>query len=261
MTNLIKAGAVALSMATLACSSTATANYFKDDFSWGFDSSIWDARSGSNGSPFGCTFDPAMINPSSHGITLSVANGSCSELQSKKFYGYGQIQGSLKTGNTVGTVSSIFTYTSWWDVPGRAWQEIDIEFLPSLGNVVHTNVIYQPQNGTYQSWELDIDLTQFGLNIQQDLVTIGFDWGANQIQWYVWDPAGTKRILRTVYKDNGDGHIANNEIPAYAWPVDTTKIMINHWHGDNSQSGLYFPGQYSQQSAWAYYDYIEYAPH
>ncbi|MCU4674054.1 family 16 glycosylhydrolase [Catenovulum sp. 2E275] len=261
MKQLFKACVLALPLATLACSSTVNANYFKDDFSWGHDTAIWNARSGDNGSPFGCTFKPEMINPSSHGITLSLSNGQCSELQSKNHYGYGQIQGSLKTGNTPGTVSSIFTYTSWYDEPGRAWQEIDIEFLPSLGNVVHTNVIYQPQNGTYESWELDIDLAQYGLNIQQNLVSIGFDWGSNQIQWYVWDSNGAKQILRTVYKDNGDGHIANDEIPAYAWPVDPTKIMINHWHGDNSQNAFYFPGQYAAQAAWAYYDYIEYVPH
>lgn len=234
--------------------------YFKDDFSWGFNSAIWQARSGSNGTPFGCTFSPAMINPSSHGITLALNSGQCSELQTKTFYGYGKVQGALKTGNTRGTVSSIFTYTSWWDVPGRAWQEIDIEFLPSLGNVVHTNVIYQPQNGTYQSWEKDIDLTQYGVNIQRDIVNIGFHWTASQIRWYVDDAQGNEQTIRTLYKDNGDGVITENEVPAYAWPVNLTRIMINHWHGDNSTQAYYFPGQYSYQPTWAYYDFIEFIP-
>lgn len=240
---------------------TAHAGYFKDDFSWGFNSGIWSARAGSNGSPFGCSFTPGMVSPSSHGITLALNQGNCAELQSLASYGYGKVQGALKTGSTPGTVASIFTYTSWWDAPGRAWQEIDIEFLPSLGNVVHTNVIYQPQGGTYHSWELDIDLTQYGLNIQQDLLTIGFDWNPSQIRWYVYDASGNEQTLRTVYKDNGDGYLANDEIPAYAWPVDNTRIMINHWHGDNSHSGFYFPGQYYAGAAWAYYDFIEYIPH
>src|SRR5690606_25864038 len=99
--------------------------------------------------------------------------------------------------------------------------------LPSLGNVVHTNVIYQPQGGTYQSWEQDIDLGQYGLNIQQNLLTIGFDWRENHIRWYVFDAAGNEQTIRTVYKDNGDGYLAADEIPAYAWPVDNTKIMLN----------------------------------
>jgi beta-glucanase (GH16 family) len=240
---------------------SAQSGYFKDDFSWGFNSSIWQARSGSNGTPFGCTFDPSMINPSSHGITLSVTPGQCAELRTNQNLGYGKVEGSLKTGNAPGTVASIFTYTSWYDTPGRPWQEIDIEFLPSLGNVVHTNVIYQPQGGTYESWEQDIDLGQYGLNITQDLVTIGFDWSSWKIEWYVYDAWGNQQVIRTLYKDNGDGYVANNEIPQYAWPQDPTRIMLNHWHGDNSASGMYFPQEYFWENTWAYYDYLEYVPH
>lgn len=231
---------------------------FRDDFSWGYNSNIWEARSGSNGSPFGCTFTPSRINPSSHGVTLSVSPGECAELRTKALLGYGMVQGSLKTGNTPGTVSSIFTYTSWWDVPGRAWQEIDIEFLPSLGNVVHTNVIYQPEGGAYQSWEQDINLGQYGLDIKANLLHIGFEWSSWKIEWYVYDSSGNRIVLRTVYIDNGDGYVAANEIPQYAWPKDPARLMINHWHGDNSANGLYFPGNYNWTDAWAYYDYIEY---
>ncbi|MEM5478274.1 family 16 glycosylhydrolase [Pseudoalteromonas fuliginea] len=234
------------------------ANSFKDNFTWGFDSSIWTPRTGDNGSPFGCTFEPGLISPSSHGITLVVDNNKCAELQSTNTITYGKVQGALKTGNTPGTVSSIFTYTSWFDEPGRAWQEIDIEFLPSLGNVVHTNIIYQPNGGVYQSWEEDIDLAQFGVNIQNELVEIGFEWSVNQIRWFIYNSEGTEQTIRVMYKDNGDGNLTNNEIPAYAWPVDNTKLMINHWHGDNSEQAYYFPGQYYQSSAWAYYDFIQY---
>ena len=237
------------------------ANYFKDDFSWGSDTRIWSARSGDNGSPFGCEFTPGMINPSQHGITLSLSEGACAELQSNHFYSFGKVQGSVKSGNIAGTVSSIFTYTSWWDSPGRAWQEIDIELLPSLGNVVHTNVIYQPQGGTYQSWERDIDLSQFGLDYRENLLTIGFDWSSSSIRWYLYDSQGNEKTIRVMYKDNGDGVIADNEIPGYAWPIDKTKIMINQWNGDNSTQGNYFPGQYYGSPSWAYYDFIEYIPH
>lgn len=244
----------------LTISATQAASYFKDDFNWGYNSGIWQARSGSNGSPFGCSFTPSMISPSSHGITLGVAPNQCAELRTKSLVGFGRIQSSLKTGNARGTVASIFTYTSWHDVPGRAWQEIDIEFLPSLGNIVHTNLIYQPQGGTYQSWEQDIDLGQYGLNIYQDLIHIGFDWSSWKVDWYVIDPSGNTRIIRTLYRDNGDGYVASNEVPQYAWPVDSTRIMINHWHGDNSDSAMYFPQQYYWQNNWAYYDYLEYVP-
>jgi endo-1,3-1,4-beta-glycanase ExoK len=246
---------------TLCFTSVASAQgYFKDDFSWGYNSGIWQERSGSNGSPFGCDFTPGIINPSSAGITLPLWSGQCSELRTTQNYGFGRVQGSLRTGSARGTVASIFTYTSWWDAPGRAWQEIDIEFLPSLGNVVHTNVIYQPQNGTYESWEQDIDLGQYGLNIYDGLVNIGFDWSSWRIQWFVYDASGAYRAIRTVYKDNGDGHIAANEIPQYAWPQDPAKIMLNHWHGDNSANAMYFPGQYDHADNWAYYDYLEYSP-
>lgn len=231
---------------------------FQDDFTGGFNQNIWNLRTGNNGTPFGCTFSSGMISPNPQGITLVVAPGQCAELQTKGFYGYGRVQGSLKTGYTPGTVSSIFTYTSWWDAPGRAWQEIDIEFLPSLGNVVHTNVIYQPVGGQYQSWELDIGLDQYGVNIQHDLVTIGFEWGQNRIRWYLDTPSG-RHIIRTVTRSTA-GISSLNQIPAYAWPKDPARIMINHWHGDNTANALYFPGQYHQQGAWAYYDYLMYHP-
>lgn len=243
--------------AMLATSLSAHAD-FKDNFTWGYKTGIWQARDGSNGSPFGCAFTPSRINPSSHGITLSVAPGECAELRTKQLYRYGKIQGSLKTGNTPGTVSSIFTYTSWWDAPGRAWQEIDIEFLPSYGNVVHTNLIYQQQGQKYYSWEKDINLGQFGLDVKQNLLHVGIDWFSWKIDWYVYDQWGNYRVIRTLYKDNGDGHIAGNEVPAWAWPKDPARIMINHWHGDNSAQAQYFPKSYNWQNAWAYYDYIEY---
>lgn len=245
---------------SLGSSSLVQAEYFKDDFSWGFNTSLWSARTGDNGTPFGCIFTPSMVSPNSNGITLALSQSSCAELQSLNSYGFGKVQGALKTGNTPGTVASIFTYTSWWEAPGRAWQEIDIEFLGTLGNVVHTNVIYQPQGGRYQSWEQDIDLGQYGLNIQQNLLAIGFDWSESQIRWYVYDADGNEQTIRTVYRDNSDSYLAADEIPAYAWPVDKTRIMINHWHGDNSQEGFYFPGQYSGNSSWVYYDFIEYIP-
>ncbi len=247
--------------ATLSAGAAAQGGYFKDNFSWGFNSGLWQARSGNNGSPFGCTFTPNQISTSSQGITLLVAPGACSELRTHQTYGYGRIQGALNTSGTAGTVASIFTYTSWWDVSGRAWQEIDIEFLPSRGNVVHTNVIYQPQGGNYQSWEQDIGLGQYGLDVRQNVLTIGFDWQSWKIDWYVYDQSGNYQVIRTMYKDNGDGNIAFNEIPQYAWPQDPARIMINHWHGDNSSQAQNFPGWYNQNDAWAYYDYIEYQPH
>jgi endo-1,3-1,4-beta-glycanase ExoK len=247
--------------ATLSTAAAAQGGYFKDNFSWGFNSGLWQARSGNNGSPFGCTFTPNQISTSSQGITLLVAPGACSELRTHQTYGYGRIQGALNTSGTAGTVASIFTYTSWWDVSGRAWQEIDIEFLPSRGNVVHTNVIYQPQGGNYQSWEQDIGLGQYGLDVRQNVLTIGFDWQSWKIDWYVYDQSGNYQVIRTMYKDNGDGNIAFNEIPQYAWPQDPARIMINHWHGDNSSQAQNFPGRYNQNNAWAYYDYIEYQPH
>ncbi|MDN3637880.1 hypothetical protein QWY82_03565 [Simiduia curdlanivorans] len=67
------------------------AGYFKDNFTWGFNRHIWQARSGSNGTPFGCTFTPSQITPSSHGITLRVSSSQCAELQTKAFYSYGRV--------------------------------------------------------------------------------------------------------------------------------------------------------------------------
>ena len=113
------AGLIVISPATYA-------NYFKDDFSWGFDTRIWSARSGDNGSPFGCEFTPGMINPSQYGITLSLSEGACAELQSNHFYSFGKVQGSVKSGNIAGTVfqRSAFSHLRrsrnarlrWWAV-------------------------------------------------------------------------------------------------------------------------------------------------
>lgn len=254
MKHLIKLSAVTIVCALAASVAHAGLGYFRDDFRYGFNGSLWAARNGRNGSPFGCAFYDTMFDKGSNWkLDLKLWNGACAELQSKGYYGNGTFQGRWMMSNVPGTVSSLFTYTSWWDAPGRPWQEIDIEYLPSNGNVMHTNVIYQAcSTCPYYSWERDIYLGSYGVNFTTGYVAAGFEWKPNTIKWFVWNAAGKKTYLRTVTR--------GVDIPWDKWPVSETRVMINYWHGDNSSQALYFPKRYTWGSGVASYDWVEYYP-
>ncbi|QXT37372.1 family 16 glycosylhydrolase [Sphingomonas sanguinis] len=252
--------AAALMMAPQLAPRTAMAQSFWDGFdSNSYNPNLWIAESGRNGDPFGCTFQPGMIvNGQGGNVALTLQNGSCSELKSKALYQYGTVQARLQLSNIPGTVASLFTYNSWYDSPGKPWTEIDIEYLPSYGNTLHTNVIFQAsQTGTYRQWEKYVSLDGYGINPMNGPVTAGFDWTASKIAWYVINGSGNKVYIRTITKSDQTNCDC---IPASAWPSNPARIFANYWHGNNANSDSvnYFPKRYSGASGRAVYDWIQF---
>jgi len=239
---------------------TAQAASFWDGFdnNW-YNTTIWEARSGANGGMFGCTFYPDVIQAGTGGtLNMRVWNGACSELRTKTKYQYGTLQTRMKAGWSQGTVSSLFTYDSWSETAGNPWTEIDIEFLPSFGNVMHTNIIYQANSSsTLYMYQKDISLSSYGINVFDAPIQVGFDWTADQVAWYVLDSAGVKRYLRTVVRSDATGCDC---IPTSRWPSKPAKIMANHWHGNNANSDSvnYFPKTYDYSADYAVYDWIQF---
>lgn len=256
MRNLIfGAGALALAVPQAALGQS-----FWDGFDNNrFDPNLWIAESGRNGDPFGCTFYPDMVQPDQGGnVALAMHNGACSELKSKALYLYGTVQTRMRFSNVPGTVASLFTYNSWWDSPGKPWTEIDIEYLPSYGNTLHTNIIFQASpTGQFRQWERYVSLDQYGVNPTVAPVHAGFDWTESRVAWYVMDRNNNKVYIRTVYKsDRTDCDC----VPASSWPSNPARIFANYWHGNNgnSDSVNYFPKRYNGASGRAVYDWIQF---
>lgn len=238
----------------------ATAQSFWDGFDNNtFNTNLWTAESNKNGDPFGCTFYPSMVVPGQGGnVALTLHNGACAELKTKALYQYGTIQSRFQLSNVPGTVASLFTYNSWYDSPGKPWTEIDIEYLPSYGNTLHTNIIYQDSpTGAYRQWEKYVPLDSYGINPMNAPVQAGFDWTATKVAWYVMDKNGNKVYIRTITKSDQTNCDC---VPAYAWPSNPARIFANYWHGNNSNSDSvnYFPKSYNGASGSAVYDWVQY---
>ncbi len=244
----------------LATSISAHAQSFWDGFDNNtFNTSIWEASSGKNGEPFGCTFYPSMVTNGTGGqLALTLHNGACSQIETYAQYLWGTIQTRLQYSNVPGTVASLFTYNSWYAHPGDPWTEIDIEFLPSKPDMLHTNVIYQSgPSGTYQQWEKYINLAPYNVNPTNAPLQVGFDWSPTKVSWYVFDANGNKQYVRTITNSTATNCDC---IPQYAWPSQAANIFANYWHGDNSNynSVNYFPFTYNGGSGSASYDFIQY---
>ncbi len=224
-----------------------------------FNPSIWQASTGSNGPPFGCSFSPSMVKSGSGGhLDLTLNNGSCSQIETYSQYKYGTLQTQVQYSNVPGTVASLFTYDSWYAEAGHPWQEIDIEFLPSKGDVLHTNVIYQSSAGsTNMQWEKYISLSSYNINPTTGPVQVGFDWSATAISWFIYDSTGAKHYVRTITNSSATNCDC---IPAAYWPDNGANIFANYWDGDNANydSVNYFPLTYNGASGTAAYNFVQY---
>ncbi len=255
-----KLGCFAIASLGVLASAAAHAQSFWDGFDNNqFNPALWAATNGTNGPPFGCPFFSTMVTPGTEGtLALTLHNGACSQIETYSQYLYGTLQTQLQYSNIPGTVASLFTYDSWYANPGNPWTEIDIEFLPSYPDTLHTNIIYQSgPGGAYQQWEKYISLAPYNIDPTRAPVQVGFDWSATQISWFVFDSNGDKHYLRTVTNSTATNCDC---IPAYAWPSRPANIFANYWEGDNGNydSVNYFPLTYDYGSGSAVYNFIQY---
>lgn len=224
-------------LATSAQAAPPTKPVFSDAFdATGTLNSAWQVATWVNGHPFGCTFSNQDVSQANGVLTLSFSghSGKCAEVRTVKFWQYGKFQTRMQPAAVPGTVSSFFLYAG--AAGTSTHHEVDIEFLGSRPNILHTNywVAGQPQ-------ALDIDLTAYGIDPQAGPRFYGFEWRADSLTWFTYNDAGQYIQLRKV-------------------PVSLSasmQLMMNAWYGDNLDSAFIFPGAYDNTPGAAVYDSVQ----
>lgn len=214
----------------------AAQNLFFDDFNGGAgsnpSSTNWVERSGSNGSFFGCTFDPARSSRSGTGnLLLTIVSGRCGEVKSARTLSHGKYFVTMTPSRIGGTNSSFFLYRGTTGGASNHY-EIDIEFLNG-GRTLHTNyfIAGSDNNGG--------NVRQFTVN--QGLQRVGFQWSPTSIRWFSFDLMGRETNLRTV----------NVAISG------SMNLFLNHWNSNSSNAdSVGFLGSYNGNNSTATYHQV-----
>lgn len=196
------------------------------------------ANGWSNGGQFNVTWRKANCTFNDNKMQLIIsedtAGGSIpfagAEYRTRKFYGYGRYEVSMKPIKNDGVVSSFFTYTGPSDK--NPWDEIDIEFLGKDTTKVQFNYF----TGGRGNHEYMHDL---GFDASEDFHTYAFEWHEDKIVWFV---------------DGVEVYTATNNIPK-----TRGKIMMNAWCGKGVDSWLkaFDP---SNMPLTAEYEWFSYTP-
>ncbi len=104
-----------------------------------------------------------------------LADYAGAEMQSRRNFGHGYFEITMRAAKASGTVSSFFTYTG--PPFGKPWNEIDIEILGAKPREVMFTYFLDGEKVEHIH-ELDFDTTQ-GFH------TYGFDWQPGHLRWYV----------------------------------------------------------------------------
>ncbi|MDD6036783.1 MAG: glycoside hydrolase family 16 protein [Lachnospiraceae bacterium] len=176
-----------------------------------------------------CTFTgdkmQLIINTDSGSIPYSGA-----EYRSRKFFGYGRYEVSLKAIKNDGVVTSFFTYTGPTDK--NPWDEIDIEILGKDTSKVQFNYFTNGRGNHEYMHDL-------GFDASEDFHTYAFEWHKDKIVWFI---------------DGVEVYTATDNIPTHRG-----KIMMNAWCGKNVDSWLK-PFDDSNLPLIAEYEWFSYTP-
>ena len=182
-------------------------------------SSMEIANGWSNGGQFyvtwrksNCTFDDNKMQLVISEDTAADAGSipyAGAEYRTRKFYGYGRYEVSMKPIKNDGVVSSFFTYTGPSDK--NPWDEIDIEFLGKDTTIVQFNYFTRGRGNHEYIHEL-------GFDASEDFHIYAFEWHKDKIVWFV---------------DGVEVYSATNNIPK-----TRGKIMMNAWCGKGVDSWL-----------------------
>lgn len=222
-------------LTTLSIPATAQDLFF-DDFNGGAgsnpSSSNWVERSGSNGSFFGCTFDPARSSRSGTGnLLLTIVNGRCGEVRSTKALSYGKYFVTMTPSRIGGTNSSFFLYRGTTGGASNHY-EIDIEFLEG-GRILHTNYFVAGSDNNGGNVER--------ITVNQGLQRVGFEWSPTSIRWFRFDLMGRETDLRT-------------EPVAISGSMN---LFLNHWNSNSSDAdSVGFLGSYNGSNSTATYHQV-----
>ena len=209
------------------------------DFSQGKPQGYEIANGWTNGSMFNVTWRSSNVTFENQCMQLIVDNDatpskdipySGGEFRTRKFYGYGRYEVSMKAIKNDGVVSSFFTYTGPSD--NNPWDEIDIEILGKDTTKVQFNYFTNGRGNNEYMHEL-------GFDASEDFHTYAFEWYEDKIVWFV---------------DGVEVHSAIQRIP-----VTQGKIMMNAWCGIGVDSWLK-PFDNSNLPVAAEYQWFRYTP-
>ncbi len=154
------------------------------------------------------------------------------EYRTRKFYGYGRYEVSMKPIKNDGVVSSFFTYTGPSD--NNPWDEIDIEFLGKDTTIVQFNYFTKGRGNHEYVHEL-------GFDASEEFHTYAFEWHKDKIVWFV---------------DGVEVYTATQTIP-----TTRGKIMMNVWCGTGANAERWLkPFDPSNMPLTAEYEWFSYTP-
>jgi len=202
-----------------------SAQAFTDEFNKGtLDTSEWIVSHGK--APQDGTFDPSNVDLSKGLLSLRVnqsrgPNGIISsggEIQSKRVFGYGTYEFTMRMGSTSetptgpgkpasGSVSAGFAYVN------NSQTEIDIEFIGNDPGNVHLTTWINPNPDQKPTLKQSDSSALPGL--AEGFHTIGFVWHTGHVEWYI------DSKLITEHRKNV--------------PTAPAHILLNHW-GTNTDS-------------------------
>lgn len=196
------------------------------------------ANGWSNGGQFNVTWRKSNCTFNDNKMQLIIsedkAGGSIpyagAEYRTRKFYGYGRYEVSMKPIKNDGVVSSFFTYTGPTDK--NPWDEIDIEFLGKDTTIVQFNY-FTSGRGNHEY------IHELGFDASEAFHTYAFEWHEDKIVWFV---------------DGVEVYTATNNIPK-----TRGKIMMNAWCGKGVDAWLkaFDP---SNMPLTAEYEWFSYTP-
>lgn len=234
---------------------------FQEDLN-AFDPTRWYKSDGTNydpndpTNPFGSGWLPSRITHSGGIMTLQLDDAGCpngchnmpyasGEYQSTACYSYGMYEASIKAANKEGVVTTFFTYTGPYGMPGH--HEIDIEIKgkqETCANnqpktVMQANYFVEGKGQHEQLIDLCFDASAA-------FHTYAFEWRPGFLQWLV-----DGQVVHTVYRSRG--------VPLPRLPG---KIMVNLWAANSTQGATDWLGTFSYTGTpvKAEYDWIKYTP-
>lgn len=131
---------------------------------------------------------------------------SSGEMQSRRVFGHGYFETTMRAAPGSGMVSGFFTYTG--PPFGKPWNEIDVEILGAKPSEVLFTYFYRGKKISH-THKVAFDTTK-------TFNTYGFDWQPGSIEWYVNG--------KSVHKVTGNALPIPNEaqkIFAHIWASDT----------------------------------------
>ena len=188
------------------------------DFTQGEPAGYEIANGWTNGSMFNVTWRKSNVTFENDRMQLVIDKDatpsdnipySGGEFRTRKFYGYGRYEVSMKAIKNDGVVASFFTYTGPSD--NNPWDEIDIEILGKDPTKVQFNYFTNGRGNNEYMHDL-------GFDASEDFHTYAFEWHEDKIIWFV---------------DGVEVHSADKRIP-----VTKGKIMMNAWCGTGVDAWL-----------------------